>query len=90
MVATINSCLFQNSNYMFITITILDVIFRLVFNLKHDVLETGFCLLLQVEPTQFGPIDGGILCLPTPAITSIGFIKPTQNKSPLRVNISPP
>jgi hypothetical protein len=25
--------------------------------LKYNILETGFCLLLQVEPTQVGPID---------------------------------
>jgi hypothetical protein len=25
--------------------------------LKHSVLETGFCLRLQVEPTKLGPID---------------------------------
>jgi hypothetical protein len=34
-----------------ITITILDIIYRPVFYLKHDVLETGFCLRLQVEAT---------------------------------------
>jgi hypothetical protein len=27
------------------------------FYLKHDVSETGFCLRLQVELTQLGPID---------------------------------
>jgi hypothetical protein len=27
------------------------------FYLKHNVSETGFCLRLQVEPTQLGPID---------------------------------
>jgi hypothetical protein len=27
------------------------------FYLEHKVLETGFCLLLQVEPTQLVPID---------------------------------
>jgi hypothetical protein len=37
---------------MYLTITILDIINRPVFNLKHDVLETGFCLCLHVEPTQ--------------------------------------
>jgi hypothetical protein len=34
----------------------LDIIRRPVFILKH-VSETGFCLRLQVEPTQLGPID---------------------------------
>jgi hypothetical protein len=27
------------------------------FYLKHNVLYTGFCLHLRVEPTHFGPID---------------------------------
>jgi hypothetical protein len=28
-----------------------------VFLFKHNVSETGFYLLLQVKPTQLGPID---------------------------------
>jgi hypothetical protein len=39
------------------TITILDIIHRPVFYLKHNVSDTGFCLCLQEEPTQFDPID---------------------------------
>jgi hypothetical protein len=43
----------------------LDIIHRpafylnhcLVYMSKHNVSETGFCLLLQVKPTQFGSID---------------------------------
>jgi hypothetical protein len=27
------------------------------FHLKYNVSEIGFCLRLQVEPTQLGPID---------------------------------
>jgi hypothetical protein len=42
--------------YINITITILDIIHRPVFYLKH-VSETGFCLCLQVEPTQVGPTE---------------------------------
>jgi hypothetical protein len=38
--------------YINITITILGIIHRPVFYLKHDVSETGFCLRLQVEPSQ--------------------------------------
>jgi hypothetical protein len=37
------------------TITILDIIHRHVSYLKHDISETGFCLRLQVQPTQLGP-----------------------------------
>jgi hypothetical protein len=43
--------------YINITITILDIIHRPVFYLKYDVPENGFCLRLQVEPTESGPID---------------------------------
>jgi hypothetical protein len=31
--------------------------FRSVYLSKHSVSETGFCLRLQVRPTQLGPID---------------------------------
>jgi hypothetical protein len=37
--------------YINVTITILDIIHRPNFYLKHDYLEAGFCLRLQVEPT---------------------------------------
>jgi hypothetical protein len=30
---------------------------------KHDVSETGFFLRFQVDPTQLGAIDRGIVCL---------------------------
>jgi hypothetical protein len=49
--------------YINININIMDIIHRLVFNLKHDVSETGFCLRSQVEPTQFGPTDEASFCL---------------------------
>jgi hypothetical protein len=38
------------------TITILDIIRCPAFYLKHNVSETVFCLRIQVEPTQMGPI----------------------------------
>jgi hypothetical protein len=44
-------------------ITILEIIHRPVFYLKHDVSETGFCLSLQVNTTQLGSIDTASLCL---------------------------
>jgi hypothetical protein len=37
-------------------ITILDIIHRPVFKLKHDVSETEICLRPPVEPIQFDPI----------------------------------
>jgi hypothetical protein len=40
--------------YINITITILDIIHRTVFYLKHGVSETGLCLFLQVEPIHMG------------------------------------
>jgi hypothetical protein len=42
--------------------TILDIIRRPII-LKHDVSETGLCLLLQVEHTQMGPTERSNLCL---------------------------
>jgi hypothetical protein len=39
------------------TLTILDIIRRPVFYLKHNVSETGFCLRLQMRPTKFGSND---------------------------------
>jgi hypothetical protein len=48
-----------------VTITILDVIQRPVFYLKHDVSETEFCLRLQAEPTLLGPIDRASLAAET-------------------------
>jgi hypothetical protein len=37
--------------YTNITITVLDIIYRPVFYLKHDISETGMWFRLQVEPT---------------------------------------
>jgi hypothetical protein len=54
--------LFVNNYH--ITITILDIIHRPVFYLKHGVSETEFCLQHQVERTQVAPIDRARLCLP--------------------------
>jgi hypothetical protein len=48
--------------YINVTITFLDSIHRPVFYLKHDVSEIGFCLRLQVEPTELGQIDRASLC----------------------------
>jgi hypothetical protein len=39
------------------------------FYLKHNISETGFCLRLQVEPTELGPIDRTSPYLRTPAPT---------------------
>jgi hypothetical protein len=36
---------------------------RPVYFSKHNVSETGFCLRLQVKPTQLGPIDRDSPCL---------------------------
>jgi hypothetical protein len=42
------------------TITILDIIHRPVFYLRHYVSETGFFLSLQEEPTHLGPLDTAV------------------------------
>jgi hypothetical protein len=41
----------------------MDIIHRPVFYLKHNVLETGFCLRLKVEPTELSQIDRASLYL---------------------------
>jgi hypothetical protein len=38
-------------------ITIMDVVHRPVFYLKHKISKTGFCLGRQVERTQLGKGD---------------------------------
>jgi hypothetical protein len=38
----------------------LNIIHRRVYISKRNVSETGFCFLLQVKPTQLGPIDRDI------------------------------
>jgi hypothetical protein len=43
----------------------LDTLHRPVYISKHNVSETGFCLRLQVKPTQLGTIDRASPCLPT-------------------------
>jgi hypothetical protein len=67
-----------------IIITILNISHRPVFCLEHGATEIGFCLSLQVESTQLGPVDRNSLCLRTPAATPIelvvsvsAFINPT-------------
>jgi hypothetical protein len=45
--------------------SILDIIQCLVYYLKYDVSKTGFCLRLQAEPTQLGPIERATLYLRT-------------------------
>jgi hypothetical protein len=45
--------------------------------LKHNVSENGFCLRLQVEPTQLGPIARASPYLRTPAPTQDRVYKPS-------------
>jgi hypothetical protein len=50
-------------------IMFLDIIHCPFSNLKHNVSETGFCLRLQVEPTQLDPMDRDSAYFRTPAQT---------------------
>jgi hypothetical protein len=43
--------------FSFSFITIVDIIHRLVFYLKHYVSKIVFCLRLQMETAQLGPIN---------------------------------
>jgi hypothetical protein len=54
------ACMKQLANG--ITFIIMDIIHRPAFHLKYFS-ETGFCLRLQVEYTQVGPIDRISPCL---------------------------
>jgi hypothetical protein len=44
---------------MNITITIQATVYRTAFCFKHDVLKTGFCFHLQLEPIQSDPTGSG-------------------------------
>jgi hypothetical protein len=55
-------CAVQNSRFYYLDSTQ----HRLVYFSKHNVSETGFCLRLQVKPTQLGPIDRANPYLRTP------------------------
>jgi hypothetical protein len=48
-----------------ITITILYVNLPPVSYLKLNVSETGFCLRVHMEPTEFGPVDRASIHLRT-------------------------
>jgi hypothetical protein len=64
---------YQNPRYnepcnrikQFTIITILEIIHRPLFYLKHTVFETRFTLRLKMKSTQKGPIDRTSLCLRT-------------------------
>jgi hypothetical protein len=62
-----------------------DIIHRRVFYLEHDVSEPGFCLCLQVGPTQLGQIDRASACLQTPATTPIRFVVPGDKPNYLTI-----
>jgi hypothetical protein len=57
----------------------LDIIHR-PFLFKNIVSETGFCLRLQVKPTQLGPIDRASPYLRTPVPTQIGYTNQAQHE----------
>jgi hypothetical protein len=61
------------------TITILDIIHRPVFYLKHDVSETEICLRLQMEPSQLDPIDRASLSLSLSLRTGERTMDSTRN-----------
>jgi hypothetical protein len=62
---------FGNTNIM-----LLDIIQHPIF-VKNNVLETGFCLRLQVKPSQLGPVDRAGPYLWTHAPTHNGVYKPS-------------
>jgi hypothetical protein len=44
-------------------ISILGIIYRSVFCLKHNILDIEFCFRLQMEPPQIGPVITAALSL---------------------------
>jgi hypothetical protein len=59
---------------------------RPIFISIHNVSETGFCLLFQVKPTQFGPIDRAspYLRTPVPMLVPYGeFASPVTTSIPI-------
>jgi hypothetical protein len=52
----VEACVQEYETTHFITITILDIIHWPNFYLNHDVSGTGFCLCVQIKPSQLGPI----------------------------------
>jgi hypothetical protein len=58
----------------------LDIIHRPVYFQEHNVSETGFCLRLQVKPTQLGPIDRASPYLRTQIVGLVHNRHDTQNK----------
>jgi hypothetical protein len=59
-------------------IEFLDINNLPVFYFKDNITETGFCLRLQVEPTQLGPINRASTYLRTPAPTQGRIYKPSK------------
>jgi hypothetical protein len=62
-------CLFFGIVKVRLNITILDIIRRHVFYLKHNVSETGFCLRQHVVRTQLGPIGSACPCPRRPRLS---------------------
>jgi hypothetical protein len=64
------------------SVIVLWTLFIILFLFKtHNILETGFCLLLQVDPSQLGPINRASTYLQTPAPTQDRVYKQAQHKS---------
>jgi hypothetical protein len=68
---------FSQQTSIISTIVFLDIIQYPVFTETHNVSETAFCLRLQVEPIQLGPVDRASPYLRTPAPTQDGIYKPS-------------
>jgi hypothetical protein len=64
---------------------------NVLFIFQNNMLETGFCLCLQVEPSQLGPIDRATPYLQTPLPTPDMVYKPstvqTICKSPENIKL---
>jgi hypothetical protein len=65
------------NNIHVVNIIFLDIIHRPFYLLKHNISETGFCLHVEVKPTQLGPVNRASPYLRTPAPTQVRVCKPS-------------
>jgi hypothetical protein len=72
-----------------VSIIILEIVHPSVVYLKHDVSETGFCLRLEVIPTQLSPIDRASIWTSAPTPNRVYNTNTTRTNN-TRQKLCPP
>jgi hypothetical protein len=67
--------------FIYTNIMFLDIIHRIVFILKHNVSETGFCLRIHLKSIQLGTIGRASPYFGTPVPTPDTVYKPTTTQT---------